>query len=131
MKHVEGVAAILIHNKKIAAFCRNYGDYTGFYEFVGGKIEANETHAQALIRECQEEIECDIIIDSFFKTITFDYPDFQLQLHCYLCTPQSIDFKLKVHSDVQWVDKTNIETLPWLPADLSIMDDLKQLCYSL
>lgn len=131
MKQVEGVAAILVHNKKIAAFRRNYGDFSGFYEFVGGKIEANETHYEALHRECLEELECSIKIDSFFTTIHFGYDQFELLLHCYLCTPLSLDFTFKVHSDVQWVDEKTIETLQWLPADESIMDELIQLCLSL
>lgn len=131
MKRVEGVAAILVHNKKIAAFRRNYGEFSGFYEFVGGKIEANETHHQALFRECLEELDLSIAIDSFFTTITYMYEQFELCLHCYVCSPNSLDFNLKVHSDVQWVDENTIDTLTWLPADESIMDDLKQFCISL
>lgn len=131
MKQVEGVAAILIHNKKIAAFRRNYGEFSGFYEFVGGKIETNETHHQALFRECLEELDLSIAIDSFFTTITYMYEQFELRLHCYVCSPCSLDFNLKVHSDVQWVDEKTIDSLTWLPADESIMDDLKELCLSL
>ncbi len=128
MKCIEGVAAILIKDEKIAAFKRNHGNYAGYYEFVGGKIEANESKEEALIRECKEEINIDISIDSFFKTISYNYNDFMLTLHCYLCYPLSDNIQLHVHDDLVWVDETTIESLNWLPADRQMMDQLKQLC---
>lgn len=131
MKHVEGVAAILVKNGKIAAFRRNNGNFDGYYEFVGGKIEPDESKEQALIRECKEEIDIDITIDRYFRTISYDYDDFRLTLHCYVCKPRSEVMRLAVHDDVVWVDTRSIESLNWLPADRVMMDDLKQLCQEL
>lgn len=128
MKHIEGVAAILIKDQKIAAFKRNHGKYAGYYEFVGGKIESNETKEAALKRECKEEINIDITIDYLFKSISYNYNDFMLTLHCYVCYPLSDKIQLKVHDDLVWVNETTIDALNWLPADRLMMDDLKKLC---
>jgi 8-oxo-dGTP diphosphatase len=131
MKLIEGVAAILVADTKIAAFRRNYGKFAGYYEFVGGKIEPLETKEEALIRECYEELQLGIIIEAPFKTIHYDYDDFSLVLHTYVCKPKSMKMTFSVHDDLVWVDETTMETLNWLPADRIIMDDLKQLCISL
>lgn len=128
MKQVEGVAAILIADTKIAAFKRNYGKFAGYFEFVGGKIEPQETKEEALIRECYEELQVEIIIEAPFKTIHYGYDDFNLVLHTFVCTTKSMDMILSVHDELVWVDETTMDDLNWLPADRLIMDDLKQLC---
>ena len=56
MKTIEVVAAILRDGDKIFATQRGYGDFKGKWEFPGGKIEQNETHENALIREIKEEL---------------------------------------------------------------------------
>jgi 8-oxo-dGTP diphosphatase len=131
MKQIEGVAAILIVDSKIAAFRRNHGKFSGFYEFVGGKIEPLETREEALVRECYEELQIDITIESPFKTIHYDYDDFSLVLHTFVCQPKTLNMILSVHDDLVWVDELTIDSLNWLPADKLIMDDLKMLCLSL
>lgn len=125
MKHVEAVAAIFIRDKQIAAFRRNEGQYKGYYEFAGGKVKPHESHEEALIRECEEELQLDISVDYCFKQINYDYDHFKLTLSLYVCHAPHYDFKLTVHDDVKWVDYHNIDDLNWLPADLLILDDLK------
>lgn len=131
MKQIEGVAAILVVDTKIAAFRRNHGKYAGYYEFVGGKIEPLETREEALVRECKEELQLEITIEAPFKTIHYDYDDFSLVLHTFICKPKCLDMTLSVHDDLVWVDELTLESLNWLPADVLIMDDLKQLCLTL
>ena len=131
MKQIVGVAAILVVDTKIAAFRRNHGQYAGFYEFVGGKIELLESKEEALVRECHEELKIDISIEAPFKTIHYDYDDFSLVLYTFVCQPKSLNMTLSVHDNLVWVDEITIDSLNWLPADRIIMDDLKQLCLSL
>lgn len=56
MKQIEVVAAILHHNGRYFATQRGYGEFEGWWEFPGGKIESGETPEQALQREIQEEL---------------------------------------------------------------------------
>ena len=66
MKTVEVVAAIITDrdSKKIFATQRGYGNYKGWWEFPGGKIEEGEQKRQALRREIKEELDAQIIIEN-------------------------------------------------------------------
>lgn len=127
MKHFTGVAAIFIRNQKVGAFRRNQGKYAGFYEFVGGKIEANESHAQALIRECQEEIAVTVGLISYIDTIRYAYDDFIITLHAYHCNVNEYDISLSVHDDVLWLNEAELTSIPWLEADYLLFDQVKSL----
>lgn len=126
MNQVEGVAAILIKDNKVAAFKRKFGKFKGYYEFVGGKIEPNETHETALKRECLEECAIEIDIHHFFERIDYDYDDFHLILHCYVCSLVSTDITLTVHDELVWLTEQQLDSINWLPADLLILDQLRK-----
>jgi len=84
MKTIKVVAAVIcdsiLEKKKIFATARGYGDFKGFWEFPGGKIEEGETPRKALIREIREELETKITVGDLIKTIEFDYPAFHLSM---------------------------------------------------
>ena len=84
-RKIEVVAAVIFDEKKILVSQRDGGDMAGRWEFPGGKIEAGETHEQALKREIMEELGIIISVDSFLLTIEYDYPEFHLVMHCYQC----------------------------------------------
>jgi 8-oxo-dGTP diphosphatase len=127
MKYFTGVAAIFISNQKVGAFRRNHGKYAGFYEFVGGKIEANESHAQALKRECLEELSATVDLISYVDTIRYEYEDFVITLHAYHCSINEYDIKLSVHDDVRWCCEDELTSIPWLAADYLLFDQIKTL----
>lgn len=54
MKTVRVVAAVIRDGDRIFATARGYGEYKGWWEFPGGKIEAGETPEEALVREIHE-----------------------------------------------------------------------------
>ncbi|MGB4984190.1 MAG: (deoxy)nucleoside triphosphate pyrophosphohydrolase [Erysipelotrichaceae bacterium] len=124
MKKIEVVAAVIKHQNKILTTCRGYGDYKGYWEFPGGKVELNESKEHALIREIKEELNAHISIDSFITTVEYDYPTFHVTLHCYLC--QLIDdFELVEHLDFQWLDKDHLFDVNWLEADIEVLHQIK------
>ena len=63
MKTIKVVAAIIIHDGKIFATQRGYGEFKDGWEFPGGKIEPGETPQQALFREIKEELEAEIQVE--------------------------------------------------------------------
>lgn len=69
MSKVVNVAVAVIHfNKQYLLGFRQASQHQGNrYEFVGGKIEPNETPAQGLIREVHEEIGLDIAQNTAVK----------------------------------------------------------------
>ena len=125
MKEVEVVAAIILKDNKVFATQRGYGEFKGGWEFPGGKLEAGETCEQALMREMKEELNIKVEIKEFVKTVEYDYPNFHLKRHCYKCYLKDNDPVLLEHLDSTWVDKESISKINWLPADLEIVDHIK------
>ena len=123
MKNVEVVAAIIQKDDQFLATQRGYGQFKGLWEFPGGKIDLNETKEEALKREIKEELNCDINIKRFILTINYDYPNFHLTMHCFLCELLS-DFTLLEHDDYQWLNKDNLMDVKWLEADIEIVNYL-------
>lgn len=56
MKSIQVVAAIIHSDDMILATQRGYGEYEGWWEFPGGKMERGETREVALVREIWEEL---------------------------------------------------------------------------
>ena len=83
MKTIEVVAAIIHQDNKILATQRGYGDYKGWWEFPGGKMEEGETEEQAIIREIREELDVEIAVERKVCTVEYDYPQFHLRMHCF------------------------------------------------
>lgn len=117
MKSIEVVAAIIRKGDRIFATQRGYGDFKDYWEFPGGKMEAGETPEQALVREIREELDAEIRIDKFLSTIEWDYPNFHLTMHCYVCSLVSNELHLNEHEAAKWLNKEEIHSVNWLPAD--------------
>lgn len=126
MKTINVVAAIIVSNeKKIFATQRGYGDYKGWWEFPGGKIEEGESKEDALKREILEELDCSITVDKLFDTIEYDYPKFHLHMDCFLCTLNGKEPSLLEHMSAKWLSLSELSNVKWLQADLSIIEKLK------
>jgi 8-oxo-dGTP diphosphatase len=96
------------------------------YEFPGGKIEKNETKEEALKREIKEELGLKINIEKFFQTIMHSYPDFDLTMHCYLCTLDEFNIKLNEHISYKLLKPEKLHTIDWVLADIEIVNLLKE-----
>lgn len=127
MKTINVVAAITIKDHKIFATQRGYGEFKNGWEFPGGKIETGETPQQALKREIKEELDADINVGELFDTIEYDYPKFHLSMKCFLCTLTSDQLVLKEHEAAKWLTRDNLDSVAWLPADVTIIEKLKNL----
>jgi 8-oxo-dGTP diphosphatase len=127
MKTIEVVADVIKADNRIFAIQRGYGEYKDGWEFPGGKMEEGESPEQALIREIREELETDISVDQYIRTIEYDYPKFHLKMHCFLCGIASGDLVLIEHEAARWLTKDTIDDVDWLPADTLILDDIKDL----
>ena len=117
MKTIEVTAAIIIQDGKVFATQRGYGDWKGWWEFPGGKMEAGETPQEALIREIHEELDAEIEIGELLDTVEWDYPAFHLKMHCFLCTLVSESIHLNEHEDAAWLSAETLDSVKWLPAD--------------
>ena len=127
IKQIEVVAAIISDGHRIFATQRGYGVFKDMWEFPGGKIEPGESPENALIREIKEELATEIAVDKFVCTVEHDYPDFHLTMHNYLCHIISGNLELIEHEAARWLDIEHILDVDWLPADLKIIEPLKQI----
>ena len=128
MKQIEVVAAI-IHDAdgRIFATQRGYGEWEGWWEFPGGKMEAGESPEEALQREIWEELETRIVIERLVTTVEWDYPAFHLKMHCFWCHIESGSLTLKEHEAARWLAADELESVKWLPADLQILEKIRNL----
>ena len=127
IKTIEVVAAIIIKDNQVFATQRGYGQWQGWWEFPGGKIEPGETPEAALTREIREELNAEITVGSLLQTIEWDYPAFHLTMHCYLCTLNSDQLHLNEHSASAWLTRKTLRLVNWLPADVVILDRIEEL----
>lgn len=126
MKTIEVVAAIIKKDNKYFATQRGYGDFEGGWEFPGGKMEPGETPQHALIREIKEELDADITVGELIETVEYDYPKFHLTMHCFLCELVSEHVVLLEHEAAKWLSTEELDSVDWLPADLSVINHFKQ-----
>ena len=121
VKRIEVVAAIIRKGDKIFATQRGYGDFKDWWEFPGGKMEAGETPEEALVREIREELDAEIGVDKFLSTVDWDYPQFHLTMHCFICSLLTDALHLNEHEAARWLDKDDIDSVRWLPADVGLL----------
>ena len=114
-----------IKEDKIFATQRGYGDWKDWWEFPGGTMEAGETPEEVLKREIREELSTEICVDEFLCTVEYDYPAFHLTMHCYLCSLLTEALHLNEHEAAKWLAKNELKSVKWLPADLQVIDALK------
>ena len=121
MKTIEVVAAIIIKSNQVFATQRGYGEWKGWWEFPGGKIESGECPQEALKREIREELDAEISVGELLDTIEWDYPTFHLTMHCYICSLESDSIHLNEHESSAWLTKETLNSVKWLPADLALL----------
>ena len=125
-KTINVVAALIRDSKRAFATARGYGNYKGWWEFPGGKVEHGESPEDALVREIKEELDSEISVDEYISTIEYDYPEFHLSMRCYWCSLISGDLVLKEAEDARWLDVETIDSVKWLPADITMIDEIKK-----
>lgn len=120
------VAALIEEDEKIM-ICQRPKNKTRAmqWEFVGGKVENGETKAQALIRECIEEIGVTVEVGEEFMKVYHTYPDIDICLTLFKCTiPHGRPQKLE-HNDIRWIKRSEIDLYEFCPADKDILKALK------
>ena len=127
MKTIKVVAAIIIKDGKVFSTQRGYGEFKGWWEFPGGKIESGECPREALIREIHEELDAEISVGELLEIVEWDYPNFHLTMHCFVCSLTSESLYLNEHEAAAWLTMETLHSVKWLPADEGILRKIEVL----
>ncbi|MBQ3302059.1 MAG: (deoxy)nucleoside triphosphate pyrophosphohydrolase [Eggerthellaceae bacterium] len=125
LKVTEVVAAVIVRGDTILATQRGYGEWEGWWEFPGGKVEQGETPEQALVREIHEELGAAVEVGRYLCTAECDYPTFHLSMRCYVCSLADPHFELLEHHAARWLTAEHIDEVKWLPADIQVVDAIR------
>ena len=123
----EVVAALIWDGDRFLACQRPAHKTRGLlWEFVGGKVEPNETKEDALIRECKEELDVTLEVGDVFMEVTHEYPDMTVHLTLFNARiAEGVPKKLE-HHDIRWITVEEIDGYPFCPADVDILARLKE-----
>lgn len=124
--HFNVVGAAVVKDGKVLALRRSDGNESVIhkFEFVGGKIKDGETHKQALIRECWEELSLEVEIGELLNSIEYEYSDCTVTLSIYFAKPLS-GYTVKVHEEDKWLYPAELDPMDWAPADRAFLMILK------
>ena len=131
MKHVEVVCAV-IRNDKNEIFCCKRGPgraLEGYWEFPGGKVEANETHEETIMREIREELKTTIEPIKYIGVSNYEYKDiekpFSITMYAYECKLIQGKLELTEHTEKKWVKVEDLDYINFAAADLPIVKMIK------
>lgn len=124
----EVVAALIWRGDRFLACQRPAHKARGLlWEFVGGKVEPGETKQQALIRECREELAVTIRPGEVFMELTHEYPDLTVHLTLFHAVIEHGEPQQLEHNDLRWITTKEIDSYDFCPADVDILERLKQI----
>lgn len=123
----EVVAALIWRGERFLACQRPVHKARGLlWEFVGGKVEPGETREQALVRECEEELDVTVVPRDIFMEVTHEYPDLTVHLTLFNAELPQGEPKPLEHNALRWITAEEIEELAFCPADEEILERLKR-----
>ena len=125
MKTIEVSSAIIIKDDKVFITQRGYGEFKDKWEFPGGKLEKIESGKQCIVREIREELDADIDVIDLLNTIEYTYPSFHLVMHNYICKLKNSHMQILEHEAAKFVNANELSDIDFLPADLLIIEKLK------
>jgi len=124
-KRVRVVAGVLMRDGLFLIARRKEGkSLAGYWEFPGGKLEANESPEQALIRELKEEFSIEISVGDYIGCAEHDYEHISIELLAYKAFIDDGQFKLTDHDAIEWVTAAQARAYDLAPADIPILEQL-------
>lgn len=99
----------------------------GLWEFPGGKLEADETAEQCVVRELMEEVGIDVEVIASFTALRHEYEHGKVQLMPRLCRVVAGEAKPLEVADVAWVEAATLEAYAFPEANGELLAAVRQL----
>src|SRR5690348_5692483 len=114
------VAAAIIRNGRVLAARRALpADVAGLWEFPGGKVEANESEADALVREIREELGVEIAVGAQLARSVIDDTSV---LHLFTAELLTGDEEARFdHDEIRWFTPEELVSVAWIDADRKLV----------
>ncbi len=97
----------------------------GLWEFPGGKLEAEESYPDCLVRELQEELGVDVQVGSMIAAVEHQYPEKCVRIQFYRCTLRSGEPEPLECADLEWVTAEELSQFVFPPADAGLLNQLR------
>lgn len=121
-------AAVVIENGRVLLTQRAEGQHlAGLWEFPGGKLEDGESPEEALVRECREECAIEIKVGPILDVTFYRYPEKDVLLLFYRCSPVSGNVRHVQVADHAWVDPKELRQYELPPADKQVIEHIQAL----
>lgn len=120
------VGAVILRDGLVYCTQRDRGALAGKWEFPGGKLEADESPEQALVREIEEELDCLVTVGGHIVTTRQKYEFATIVLATYYCTLRSGTPTLSEHRQDAWLPPEELAALDWALADIPAVRQIEQ-----
>lgn len=127
---IKVVVGVILNRQKKQVYLskrQSHQSLAGLWEFPGGKVEASESNAQALVRELQEEWG---IVPSTFVLIhqqTHQYTERVVDIQFYLIEDYIGEISAQEGQQIQAFDLKVLPTLDLPPANAVVVDKIMAL----
>ncbi len=122
VKDIEAVIAIIQNNGKYFIQKRpSKGLLADLWEFPGGKLEAGESHKEALIREVREELEVEPKLVKYLFDVRHFYTQFRVKLSVWQFEPKTLPQNDKIH---KWISPKDFSKYAMPSGSAKIVDQL-------
>ncbi|MBD2187448.1 8-oxo-dGTP diphosphatase MutT [Pseudanabaena mucicola] len=101
------------------------GELAGYWEFPGGKIEGDETAAECIKRELQEELAIEVAVEDHLITVDFEYETLRVSLVVHHCTHVSGEPQMMACSEIRWVSVDELDCYQLPAANYEIVQALR------
>ncbi|WEK54681.1 MAG: (deoxy)nucleoside triphosphate pyrophosphohydrolase [Candidatus Cohnella colombiensis] len=129
-KNIYVVGAVIIQDGKILCAQRGANQSLALkWEFPGGKIEAGESPQEALQREIQEEMECQVEIGEQVEHTSYEYDFGVVHLTTFYCELIYGTPVLNEHAAIKWLHPSELDSLDWAPADIPAIQSIMKQDY--
>lgn len=122
------VGTAIIHKGRLLAQQRHFpAQDAGRWELPGGRVDPGETEEDAVVRECREELDVDVVPTGRIGTDVPLNNGMLLRIHAAELADSSATPRAVEHREVRWIDAPDLAGLHWLDADRVLVHSIRDL----